>query len=273
VAQHLHYDQLLGERLTGDPAQISSIIDRFRPDVIVNCVGKTGRPNVDWCESHKEETTWANTTLPLIIADVCGKKNIHMIQMGSGCIYFGGSPYRGEISSSKDPGWRETDFANPLSFYSKTKYACDLMLGEMPHVTTLRVRMPVSDQDTPRNLINKLRGYSKIIDIPNSMTFMNDLARCVDWAAHNRPGGIFHVVNPQPTTAARIMKEFQKYVPEHQFEIIGEHELGQLTTAKRSNCILNGDKLRDAGFKMSHTEDTLAVCMASYVKNMRSVNV
>jgi 3,5-epimerase/4-reductase len=268
VADHLPY-QKITERIPLSDAWIKTIMADYKPDVLINCIGKTGRPNVDWCESHKEETMNANVTLPLLLADYCSKNKIHLIQIGSGCIYFGPSPCKGHTSSAKDPGWRETDFANPASFYSKTKYSCDLMLAEMPHVTTLRIRMPVSDQNVPRNLITKLRGYKQVIDIPNSMTFMDDLARCIEWAADNRPGGIFHVANPQPVTAAQIMQEYQKYVPEHQFEIINEHQLDEMTVAKRSNCILSTEKLRLAGFKMTDSEKALTECMAKYVSNMQ----
>lgn len=272
VADHLPY-QKTTERFSLSKGYIISVLENYKPDVVVNCLGKTGRPNVDWCEANKGATASGNVTLPLLIAEACADLGIHMIQIGSGCIYFGPSPYKGHTSAAKDPGWRETDFANPESFYSKTKYACDLMLAPMPHVTTLRIRMPVSDKDVPRNLINKLRGYKQVIDIPNSMTLMSDLVRCIDWAATNRPGGIWHVANPEPLTAARIMQEYQKYVPEHQFEIITERELDHMTTAKRSNCILNTDKLRAAGFKMSSTEEALERTMAEYVKDMRRNNV
>lgn len=273
IADHLPYDRLLkdSERLDANPAVIAEFLGRNKPDVIINCLGKTGKPNVDWCESHKSETYMGNVTLPLMIAKWCENSNVHLIHIGSGCIYFGDSPYKGHTSSAKDPGWRETDFANPESFYSKSKYACDLMLGSMPHVTTLRIRMPVSDKDTSRNLINKLRGYKQIIDIPNSMTFMSDLVRCIDWAVQKRPGGIFHVVNPQPLTAVRIMEEFQKYDPHHKFEIINEYELDRLTVAKRSNCILSGEKLRDTGFQMTNSEEALTECMASYAKNLTTL--
>ncbi len=305
VADHLPYQQIT-ERVPYDLAAIHNLIKDHKPDVLINCLGKTGRPNVDWCESHKEETMAGNVTLPLLLADACSRLNVHLIQIGSGCIYFGESPNFHYVQGDGSPmpdietkplgdpnyqyfwakaftmvmpakkiedGWKETDFANPQSYYSKTKYACDLMLGQLPHVTTLRIRMPVSDRDTPRNLINKLRGYKQVIDIPNSMTLMSDLTRCIDWAANNRPGGIYHVANPQPLTAARIMKEYQKYVPEHQFEYITEAQLDQMTVAKRSNCILNTDKLRLAGFKMTDSEEALAECMAQYVKNMRRNNV
>lgn len=279
VADHLPYP-VIKKRLPLAWDWIDSILGAYEPDVLVNCIGKTGRPNVDWCESHKEETMNANVTLPLLIADYCKSNNIHLVNIGSGCIYFGESPNKKYVVggteypgySESDNGWREDDFANPKSFYSKTKYSCDLMLGQLPHVTTLRIRMPVSEKDVPRNLINKLRGYKQVIDIPNSMTFMSDLVRCIDWAVQTRPGGIYHVANPQPLTAARIMKEYQKYVPSHSFEYITERQLDDMTTAKRSNCILNTDKLRAAGFKMTDAEEALTHCMAKYVENMRSNN-
>lgn len=289
VSDHLKY-QKLDARLDFSAKQIDNLLDVHKPDVLINCIGKTGRPNVDWCEVNKEETAMANVTLPIMLADACAKKSIHMIQMGSGCIYFGDSPNFHHIQGDGSPmpdispnasswtltlpcpkiddGWKETDFANPQSFYSKTKYACDLILGSMKNVTTLRIRMPISYKNNQRNLINKLRGYKQIIDIPNSMTFMEDLSNCIDWVIDNGQVGIFHVVNPEPITAAQIMHEYKKYVPDHTFEIIYEKQLDNLTIAKRSNCILNGDKLRDAGFKMTSSKEALAKCMEKYVKSI-----
>jgi dTDP-4-dehydrorhamnose reductase len=285
VSDHLNY-QKIENRLDTSSKQIEAVLDRYKPDVLINCIGKTGRPNVDWCEANKEITAATNTALPILLAEACAKKSIHLIQIGSGCIYFGESPnfhyLQGDgtpwpdrkegvfvIPAIKvDDGWREEDFANPKSFYSKTKYACDLMLGSMKHVTTLRIRMPISNKNNQRNLINKLRGYKQVIDIPNSVTFMDDLANCIDWAAKGTHTGIFHVTNPEPLTAAQVMREYQKYVPDHTFEIITEAQLDKLTLAKRSNCILNADKLKNAGFTMSPTKEALEKCMADYVKTI-----
>jgi 3,5-epimerase/4-reductase len=281
VANHLPYEKIT-DRIKISDSFISYMMLARECDVLINCIGKTGVPNVDWCESHRSETYGSNVVVPLMIAEWCEKNNVHLINIASGCIYFGESPnyqwitpqYLPNMSAVKvDFGWKETDFANPQSYYSKTKYACDLVLGQMSHVTTLRIRMPISEKDVARNIINKLRGYKQVIDIPNSMTFMNDLVRCVDWAVNNRPGGIWHVVNPQPLTAANIMSEYKKYVPEHQFEIIDEQKLDQITTAKRSNCVLDSVKLRRAGFQMTNSEEALKDCMSKYIKNMRSNNV
>lgn len=288
IAEHLPYHKVEG-RVDFSSKQIENLLDIEKPDVLINCIGKCGSPNVDWCEVNKEITATANAALPILLAEACAKKSIHMIQIGSGCIYFGKSPNVGYLIDNNDVvakeasayqpnwfdkaiidlGWKETDFANPQSFYSKTKYACDLALGSMKNVATLRIRMPISDKDHSRNIINKLRGYKQVIDIPNSMTMVSDLVRCVDWTIKNSQTGTFHVANPQSITAAQIMREFQKYKPKHTFEIISEKQLDKLTIAKRSNCILDTRKLQNAGFYMTPSKEALKKCMDDYVKNLK----
>lgn len=292
VSDHLPYEKIL-DRVHTHYEDLDRILSKQRPDVIVNCIGKTGRPNVDWCESHQVETYTANVILPALIADWCEAHSVHLIQLGSGCIYFGESPnifwthpnmgvtapktpeglyfqnYYNSLNFKKvDTGWKETDSANPKSYYSKTKYACDLLLGDLPNVTTLRIRMPISSKNDPRNFINKIKGYSQIIDIPNSMTIMDDLVRCVEWAAKEGKTGIYHVANSEPITAAQVMREYQKYFPEHKFEVIDEATLDKLTIAKRSNCILDTLKLKSEGFHMTPSEEALKNCMTSYINNL-----
>lgn len=273
IADHLPYEKIT-DRFLPNREVIHCILSRLvePEDVVINCIGKTGRPNVDWCESYKSDTYEANVVLPLMIAEWCENRNVHMIHIGSGCIYFGESPHftalMVEGATKKDTGWQETDFANPQSYYSKTKYACDLVLGQMFHVTTLRIRMPVSGKNHPRNLINKLRGYKQVINIPNSMTFMPDLVRCIDWVAREHKTGIYHVVNPKPLTAVQIMEEYQRYHPEHTFDILyTEEQLDALTVAKRSNCILDTRKLQQDGFHMTPSEEALEDCIADYVNS------
>jgi len=64
------------------------------------------------------------------------------------------------------------------------------------------------------------------------------------------------------------MREYQKYVPDHKFEVISEAELDSLTVAKRSNCIIYSRKLLSVGFKMTPSQEALESCMATYVKNL-----
>lgn len=275
VSEHLPYNTIT-DRLIADSKQIENILDRDKPDVLINCIGRCGNPNVDQCELIKHEVYTANTIIPAIVAEACNKRNIHFIQIGSGCIFYHKSPnmiygtrqVNPFDSFEVDCGWKEDDFANPESYYSKTKYAADLLLGSLPNVSVLRVRMPISDKNNPRNLLNKLRKYDQVIDIPNSMTFMSDFVKCIDWCAKNHKTGMYHVTNPGTLTAAQIMNEYKKYFPEHKFKVIDETQLSSLTVAKRSNCILNSDKLRRDGFNMTPVEEALIDCMKLYIKNI-----
>ncbi len=267
IAEHLPYDKPK-VYLEPNSKKIEYFLDSYKPDIIVSCIGKTGRPNIDWCEKNQESTLESNVTVPSLLAQECYKKSIHLLQINSGCIFYGNSPHVNKSALSQevvhDYGWKEGDLANPKSFYSKTKYACDVLIGELSNVTILRIRMPISEKNHPRNLINKLKNYDKIINIKNSVTFLKDLARCVDHMIYNHCTGIFHVTNPDPLTAVEIMQEYQKYIPDHKFKIISESELETLTLAARSNCILNCDKLHETGFLMMPGQQALEECMANY---------
>jgi dTDP-4-dehydrorhamnose reductase len=271
IADHLAYDKP-NVYLKPTINNIEYFVDNYRPDVIISCIGKTGNPNIDWCEKNKEETLLGNVTVPVLLAEVCSKRSIHLIQINSGCIFYGSSPHVDKSLLTQeviyDYGWKENDLANPKSFYSKTKYSCDLMIGDMPNVTILRIRMPLSEKNHPRNLINKLKNYEKIINIKNSVTFTKDLVRCIDHIIKERCFGIFHVTSPDPLTAVEIMEEYRKHIPYHQFEVISEAELSKLTLAARSNCILDCSKLENIGFLMTPTQEALQQCMANYINNI-----
>lgn len=92
-------------------------LDRVRPTHVLNAAGCTGRPNVDWCEDHKEETMRSNVIGTLNLTDCCYLKGIHCTVFATGCIYQYDDkhPWDG-------PGYTETDPANFAgSFYSETK--------------------------------------------------------------------------------------------------------------------------------------------------------
>jgi len=49
-------------------------IDSVRPTHVINAAGVTGRPNVDWCESNKDETVRTNVVGTLNVADICNSR-------------------------------------------------------------------------------------------------------------------------------------------------------------------------------------------------------
>jgi dTDP-4-dehydrorhamnose reductase len=248
-----------------DERAVGELLDAMKPTAVVNAAGKTGRPNVDWCETHRVETARANTEGPIVLARACAARGIYLLHLGSGCIFYGDSPSPG--------GWREADFANPSAFYSRTKYAADLVLSRLPAVAILRLRMPIDVAPGPRNLITKLSGYSQVVDVENSVTVVDDLLHVVRKVLEARPEGIFHAVNPGTMRHADLLALYRELVdPDHRATLIREEELVArgLATHGRSNCILVNERLPALGIHMRPIDQALRDCLTQYAATRRT---
>lgn len=232
-----------------DPLAVRQALERERPSIVINAAGKTGKPNIDWCEDHKMETLRSNVTGPLVLLDECQKRSIYLVHVGSGCIYDG---------KGGRHGFTEADPPNfTKSFYSLTKAVSDQLLAPFP-VLQLRIRMPLCDEPSPRNLIVKLAGYRKVLDQKNSITYLPDFLLALDVLIDRRETGVFNVVNPGALSPYEIMKRFQQVVdPRHAFERLTISHLPTVVRAARSNCILSSEKLLKTGVRMLDIGDAL----------------
>ena len=248
-----------------DKAAVLKAIDEVKPDAVVNAAGKTGRPNIDWCETHQVETSQSNLIGPLVLAEACQERGVYLLHLASGCIFYGASP---------DPrGWTEDDFANPLSFYSRVKYAADLVLGKMPNVGIARIRMPIDDKPSDRNLINKLANYKQVIDVENSVTIIPDMIETCYRLIQKRGVGVFHVTNPGTARHRQILDLYREFVdPNHRNEWITDEEMMKrgLAKAARSNCILQSDRLKTLGIEMRPIDVALRDTMMKYAAAKRA---
>ena len=214
---------------------VLDLIDFYKPEIIINAIGKTGSPNIDWCENHKEVTLESNVLVPICIALACKEKGIMMVHIGSGCIYNGTS----------DISFTEEDVPNFYgSYYSRTKILAESALKELDNILQIRIRMPIDSDDSPKNLINKLLKYHKIISIPNSITVVPDFLKATKELLDKKVTGIFNVVNKGYSTHAVILETYLNIRHKKKaYEVINLEELDQLTIAKRSNCVLSIGKL------------------------------
>lgn len=234
------------------------------PDVVINAVGRTGSPNIDWCESNKHGTYKANVIFALNLAAACtraGPNGVYMIHLSSGCCFYG--PRNG--CDDSDGGWREDDDANPESFYSRTKYAADLVLSKLPNVAVVRLRMPIDYTPHPKNLITKLASYSRVIDVCNSVTVLDDLVAVIAGLVEKRGTGIFHAVNPGGLWHRELLDLYAGYVdPNHRVEYIAPADLP--TKAPRSTAILANTRLPDLGLTMRPIHEALPEVMKRYAE-------
>ena len=247
-----------------DRAAVLAALREAGASAVINAAGKTGRPNVDWCESHQVETYRSNVIGALTVADACAEAGAYLCHMASGCVFYGPSPEPG--------GWREDDHANPSAFYSRTKYAADLVLSRLPNVGVARLRMPIDDTPGERNLITKLARYPEVIDVENSVSVVADLVAAVARLVEARATGVFHVVNPGPMRHRDLLALYREIVdPSHRYTLIQNEELVArgLAVKARSNCILASPRLAALGITLRPIEVALRDTMERYATALR----
>ncbi len=241
-----------------DPKAVGECLDSEKPDVVINCAGKTGVPNVDWCEDHKAEVVRSNVYGPLVLLEECGKRNIYWVHLGSGCVYEG---------DKGGEGFTEEDPPNYFgSFYSRSKGWIDSVLQEFP-VLQLRLRMPFDGTHEARNLLTKLSKYTKVLDAENSITYVPHLLDAAVKLIEKRETGTFNVVNPGTISPYTIMTMYKEIVdPNHTFERLAPEQMGTVAKAGRSNCKISIKKLESKGIAMPPVEEAVRQALTEFAK-------
>jgi len=235
-------DSMLRTDRIVDRAQIRSIINEVKPTCVINCIGKTGNPNVDWCEDNKEVTFISNVIIPYEMAIACEKVAIQFINIGTGCVFESTEP----LDDDANPNFHE-------SFYSRTKLMAEDVLGEFLGATNLRIRFPISGIANPKNFLYKVSKFNKVTDIENSATFVTDIINCVEFVTDKTIFGNINLVHPRTTSVKDVVERLG-----NKCEVVPHSDV---PVGKRANTILNPKRLLDAGFKFVDFDEELDKCI------------
>ncbi len=239
--------------------QIREAIKKHNPEVILNCAGKTGKPNIDWCEDNQTQTFLSNVLGPLKLSFVAKEFGIYLVHLSSGCIYEGDNNGKG-FSEKDTPNFKR-------SYYSQTKILAEEHLKDS-NVLQLRLRMPIDEELSERSLVAKLLNYEKIISIPNSVTIVDDLLFAAKKLIDRRKVGVYNIVNPGVITHQEIMELYKEIInPELKYKIFSLEELLKKTKAGRSNCVLNTEKLQKEGIRLPEIHLRLREVFEAYKNN------
>eukprot|EP01098_Paradermamoeba_levis_P000931 TRINITY_DN11054_c0_g1_i1.p1 TRINITY_DN11054_c0_g1~~TRINITY_DN11054_c0_g1_i1.p1 ORF type:complete len:307 (-),score=91.15 TRINITY_DN11054_c0_g1_i1:38-853(-) len=224
-----------------DRNKIEQELDEVKPTHVLNAAGKTGRPNVDWCEDHQQETIRSNVIGTLSLVDLCFARNIHVTNYATGCIY----AYDEKHPLGSGIGFKEEDTPNfDGSFYSKTKATVEKLLGSYPNVLTLRLRMPISDDLHSRSFITKITKYEKVVDVPNSMTILTDLLPVSYDMSVKGLKGVYNFTNPGVISHNQILALYKEFIdPNFAWKNFSLEEQAKILKAGRSNNELDVSKL------------------------------
>ena len=234
-------------------------VKKYNPKIIINCIGYTGERNVDDCELDKGKTLFANTFIPTILGDLAFRKNIKLIHISSGCIYNFDYQNPKPVTEEDEP-----DFFN--LFYSRSKIYAENILKSLfncANVLITRIRIPLDCQPHPKNILTKLLNFQRVIDIPNSLTYIPDFIKMLKFLIEIDAKGIYNTVNKGALLYPELLEAYGKQASSHSYDIIDSKDLNLV----RTNLVMSVEKLEKKGFKVRDMHEVLEECVSQYLKS------
>lgn len=161
---------------------VESAIEKFKPDVVLNCVGLIKQAPT---ASNVALEIYMNALFPHKLAEICQKHKARMIHYSTDCVFSGEKGH-----------YKETDPSDARDVYGKTKY-----LGEVAYENCVTIRTSIIGHglEAHASLIDwflsetgTIKGYTKVIysGFPTV-----EIARIVaDYVIPNeRMSGLYHV--------------------------------------------------------------------------------
>ena len=237
---------------------VKSDIEKYKPTHIISAAGLKTPTTVDYYETHKSDLLLVNTVGNIILANLSQQYNIHLTLIMSGCIYkYPDCNYHKSYNEDDEPNFID-------SYYSNNRACTENLLNIYNNICILRLRMPISYSLHPKSLITKLINYRNIVNIPNSMTVLEDMIPFINIVIEKKLIGKFNLVNSGVMTHPSILYLYKKYVNiSYNYKIIEENE--QNILAKRSNCSLKSDKVGKY-MEVKNIGDSIFTIMKSYKK-------
>jgi dTDP-4-dehydrorhamnose reductase len=287
-----------------DYTQFNVLFDyvrRERPEFIINAAGLPGTPNVDACESSREQVLHANMVLPQQVAQISRLTNTPWAHVSSGSIFCGARVRNGSESEERverdspasdlarkqkeQPGsvhgFSETDEPNfsflnpPCNFYSGTKALGEEAIGRSDLCYILRPGLPFASNDHPRNLLSKLQRYPKVLNQLISGSHINDFSSaCLDLWIQKAPFGVYHVANPGFISTGEIVEKMRKGLGlKCSFQEFKDEAEYYETAGKepRSNSLLDCSKLVACGIQMRPIQDAIDAAIREWRPSLSSL--
>ena len=196
----------------------------LKPKNVICAAGISGKPTIDWCESHKCETIFTNVTCQLNLIHLCKEMGIHLTIIGSGAVYDGNKLF----TELDEPNFKGT-------FYSKARCILEEIIRStyIDDVLYLRILYPITCDEDPKCFIEKLKlRTSNIHDTQITVTILPLLLPKLQNILDQKVTGILNFVNNGITTPSELLKIFNI-----------KHKMS-LEKTNRGLCCLDSSKLK-----------------------------
>lgn len=262
-----------GQSRVNNLINLTEELEEVKPTHVISFIGRThgkiGKQvfsTIDYLEQPGKlvENVRDNLYSPLLLAHLCSERDIHYSYLGTGCIfdYDDKHPYGKEIN-----GFKEDAVPNFFgSSYSIVKGFTDqLMHLFSDNVLNLRIRMPITGKNNPRNFITKITKYEKICNVPNSMTVLPEMLPIVLDMMSNNIKGTFNLTNPGLISHNEILQMYKDIVdPKFTWKNFTIEEQDEILASKRSNNYLDTTKLVSHYPNINNIKEAVKNCLKKY---------
>lgn len=167
-----------------DPGLIHRLLDRVRPDVVVNCIGVIKQ---DPSAGDTGRLTALNAELPHVLADTCEERRTRLVHISTDCVFSG---TKGRYVESDQP--------DPVDAYGRSK-----LLGEVHRssAVTLRTSFIGHEIGSHRSLVDwflsqvdVVKGFTKAIYTGLTAVELSHLLASVVFPREDLTG-LYHVAS------------------------------------------------------------------------------
>jgi dTDP-glucose 4,6-dehydratase len=251
-------------------------IENIQPTHIISFIGRTHGTiddkiytTIDYLEQDGKlvENIRDNLFSPLLLAQICSKQGIHYTYLGTGCIF---KYDKTHPTGLEENGFDEDSMPNFFgSSYSVVKGFTDRLMHEYTDtVLNLRIRMPITGKENPRNFITKIVNYEKVCSIPNSMTVLPELLVYVLDMMKNKTIGTINLTNPGLISHNEILTMYKEIVDDtFTWNNFSQEEQRAILAADRSNNFLDTTRLKKLYPQVSTIKEAVRKCLIQYKEN------
>lgn len=132
-----------------------------------------------------------NVTGTQNIANLCQRHNKYLIYISTDFVFDG----------TKNGTYTEEDIPNPIEWYGQTKYEGEKIVSKLASFTIARISFPyradfIPKKDLVRKIIDGFKNNTLnpfFTDQITTPTFVDDIAKNLNYFFQNKPQGIFHL--------------------------------------------------------------------------------
>jgi len=253
-------------------------IEEVAPTHIISFIGRThGKighkvySTIDYLEEKGKlyENIRDNLFSPLILADICKKKNIHYTYLGTGCIFKFDNEHPFGVEEN---GFTEYSLPNFFgSSYSVVKGFTDRLMHLCNDTAlNLRIRMPITGEKNTRNFITKIANYEHICSVPNSMTVLPELLPYVIDMMKRNITGTMNLTNPGLICHNEILEMYKEIVdPTFEWKNFTQEEQRKILSSDRSNNYLDTTRLTEMYPSIKHIKESVKECLYQYKQTLK----